>query len=109
MRKYKNTKVEVDDITFDSKREARRYRQLKLLEKNGDIADLELQPKFTLLEGYTTGQGKRIRKMEYWADFKYIQGGQTIVEDTKGFKTKDYMLKKKLFEKVYYPLTIREV
>lgn len=108
-RKYNNRKVEIDGIKFDSKREARRYQELKLLERNGNISALELQPRFELLSKYRNGAGKAIRKMEYVADFKYIQDGQVIIEDTKGFKTKDYLLKKKLFEKKYYPLVIREI
>lgn len=107
--KYKNRRIELDGITFDSLREARRYKELKLLERNGDISTLELQPRFELLAKYKNGEGKSIRKMDYVADFKYIEDGQVVVEDTKGMRTQVYNIKKKLFEKKYYPLVIREI
>ena len=107
--KYRNRKIEVDGIKFDSLKEARRYKELKLLERNGDISALELQPRFELLSKYKNGEGKSIRKMDYVADFKYIEDGQVVIEDTKGMKTQVYNIKKKLFEKKYYPLVIREI
>lgn len=107
--KYGARSVEVDGIKFDSQKEAIRYKELKLLERVGKISALELQPRFVLVEKYKNGAGKNIRKMEYVADFRYIEDGQVVIEDTKGFKTKDYLLKKKLFEKKFYPLVIREV
>lgn len=105
--KYNNTKVVIDGIKFDSKREAQRYKELILLEKAGKIADLILQPKFELIPKYTIN-GRNVRKMEYIADFQYTENGKTIVEDAKGFKTKEYLIKKKLFE-FKYGIEIMEV
>ena len=107
MRKYGNKKVISDGITFDSKKEYRRYCELKLLEKAGEISDLQRQVKFTLIpaqrEPDTVGKrggtkkGKLIeRECVYVADFVYKDmSGEEIVEDTKGFRTKDYILKRK--------------
>ena len=110
--KYGNKKVEYDGITFDSKKECIRYAELKLLEKSGHIKDLQRQVKFVLIpslretptEKYTRGAkkgqfklGKVIeREVAYIADFVYIENGKTVVEDTKGMKTKDYIIKRKL-------------
>lgn len=94
--KYNAKKVVVDGIKFDSKKESARYNELKLLERCGDIRNLELQPRFELLPAFSYGDEK-FRKMEYVADFRYTRDGKTFVEDVKGYKTKEYMLKKKLF------------
>ncbi len=109
--KYKAKKVVVDGITFDSKKEARRYSELKLLEKTDLIRDLELQKRYELQAKYKNGLGKGIRKIEYVADFVYydVKKDKVVVEDVKGYKTDIYKLKKKLFEKQHYPLTITEV
>lgn len=111
MSKYYNRKTEVDGIKFDSKKEARRYQELKIMERAKIITNLRLQPRYQLQERYTNGDGKKIREMSYVADFEYHDtvSGLLTVEDVKGMKTKEYLLKKKLFEKVYYPLTITEV
>ena len=96
-RKYNARKTVVDGITFDSKKEARRYSELKLMEKAGDIYNLELQPRFLLQDKFRY-KGKTFRKVEYVADFRYTdKTGATIVEDVKGFLTDVYSLKKKLF------------
>lgn len=96
-RKYNAKKTIVDGITFDSKKEAARYSQLKLLEKTGVIYNLELQPHFLLQDKFRY-KGKTFRKVEYVADFRYTdKTGATVVEDVKGFKTDVYSLKKKLF------------
>lgn len=68
---------------FDSAKEAQRYRELKLLERAKKISNLELQPRFLLQESFRKN-GKTYRKIEYVADFKYIEKGKTIVEDVKG-------------------------
>lgn len=108
--KYKNKKVIVDGIKFDSTREARRYRELKLLEKAGMIKDLELQPKFELIPTIKTDK-ETLRKVSYYADFKYIdtQTGKEIVEDVKGFKTDVYKLKKKMLLYKYQDINFKEV
>jgi hypothetical protein len=96
--KYKAKKTEIDGITFDSKAEAKRYQELKLLEKAGQIKHLSLQPRFTLQEGFVNSHtGKIERKIEYVADFMYLENGVIIVEDVKGMKTSDYKIKRKLF------------
>ncbi len=122
--KYYSKKVTIDGITFDSKKEAKRYRELALLEKSGAITGLERQVQFELLpkqreapteyykRGKNAGQpkpGKVIEKsVNYIADFVYIENGQKIVEDTKGYKTKDYILKRKMLL-YFYGIRIREV
>lgn len=96
--KYSNTKIVMDGIKFDSKKEARRYNELKLLEKNKQIIDLELQVKYPLQPSFKYN-GQTIRAMSYIADFQYIDAssGLLVVEDVKGFETPVYKIKKKLF------------
>ena len=116
--KYGNRKVVRDGIKFDSEREAARFSELKVLRAMRKIRDLRLQANFTLVEGYTTIEGKRIKPMVYRADFTYERATEpdcngTVywlreVEDAKGAKTKDYMLKKKLMQDKF-GITIREV
>ena len=91
--KYKNDKVTVDGIKFDSKKEANRYRELKLMEQSGVISDLELQPVFELVPKQ---DGER--PVKYVADFRYHYGVETIVEDVKSpvTKTAAYKIKRKL-------------
>ena len=104
--KYKNKKTQIDMYIFDSTKEAKRYRELKLLEMAGEISNLELQPRFLLQESFKKN-GKTYRKIEYVADFKYIEKGKTIVEDVKGIQTDVFKLKHKLFEKKYPDLELR--
>lgn len=94
--KYKARKVVLDGTTFDSVLEANYYSQLKIREKAGEISDLLLQPRFLLQEGFECN-GKKVQKIEYVGDFEFTENGQRVVVDTKGCKTKEYMLKKKLF------------
>ena len=110
MSKYGSKKVIVDGITFDSKRESNRYCELKLLERGGKIKDLTLQPKFELQPSFRKN-GKTIRAINYVADFTYydFEKRRNVVEDVKGFKTKEYLLKKKMFEFKYPDLTIVEI
>lgn len=108
MNKYNAKKVRIDDITFDSKAEGRRYQELKLLLKAKLISNLILQPEFTLQQKYIKN-GKVIQAIKYRADFLYQENGMFIVEDVKGMKTKDYKIKKKLFEFRYPCLEIREI
>jgi hypothetical protein len=91
--KYHAVKTTVDGISFDSRAEAGRYGELKMLERAGKISGLILQPEFILVE--KTSRVKRAVK--YIGDFKYCEGGETIVEDVKGFKTPVYALKRSLF------------
>ena len=110
MAKYKNKKVVVDDIKFDSKREAERYIQLKMLKKAGLIKELELQKTFELQPTFKKN-GKTYRKITYKADFYYYDNHlkKYVVEDTKGFKTEIYKLKKKMFEYVFEDLELIEL
>ena len=106
--KYGYRKTELDGHTFDSKLEADRYIELRLLEKSGVIKDLKLQQEFELIPAYKKN-GRTVRAAKYVADFTYFTaGGEFIVEDTKGQRTEGYRLKKKLFE-YKYPYTIKEV
>lgn len=82
--KYRAIKTIVDGIKFDSKKEATRYGQLKLMEKAGMITDLKLQVVFEL------------SVCKYKADFTYYQNDHLVVEDAKGVKTPAYRLKKKM-------------
>ena len=109
--KYGNKKTISDGIVFDSKKEAIRYNELKLLEKAKEITDLELQPRFMLLPSFKR-DGKTIRKIEYVADFRYREpDGTVIVEDVKSAITKKnpvYMLKKKLLLHKYKDIVLLE-
>ena len=93
--KYGAIKTTVDGITFDSKKEARRYMELKHQEATREIFKLELQPKFDLaVNGVKVGV--------YRGDFRYLDyDGNTIVEDCKGMKTPVYRLKKKLMKAIH--------
>ena len=101
--KYGSKKAVVDGILFDSGKEAGRYCQLKLMERAGIIHDLHLQVPYELNPGGT-------HSLKYVADFVYIvtAGGLSIVEDAKGFRTKDYRKKKRLMKKVH-GIEIKEV
>lgn len=94
--KYSSAKTDVDGIRFDSKKEAEFYAELKLREKAGEISHLRLQPRYLLQEAFRH-DGKQYREIEYVADFEYIENGETVVVDVKGFRTAVYMLKRKLF------------
>ena len=130
--KYGNVKTEVAGITFDSRKEARRYQQLMAAIALGVISDLRLQVDFTLREAYTTPEGKRETAIRYKADFTYkvvsagydktavlgwedveywrsLAPGTLVVEDvkSKATRTKTYIMKKKLMADKGY--IIREV
>ena len=119
--KYSSKKVVIDGITFDSKREANRYKELCFLERAGQIKNLKIQVKYTLIPAQfekvwkprkkTFERGKCLeRECSYIADFVYvdIKTGDIVVEDTKGFKTKDYIIKRKLMLYVH-GIRIREI
>ena len=109
-------------MTFDSRKEYRRYNELVLLQRAGKISNLETQKEFVLIpaqyENFTR-HGKRGQQLKdgrrciekacvYKADFVYKENGETVVEDTKGFKTKDYIIKRKLMLFVH-GIKIKEV
>ena len=108
--KYGSRKVTVDGIKFDSKREAPRYLQLKLLESANEIKGLELQKEFELQPSFKKN-GKTYRKITYKADFCYflVEDNKYIIEDVKGFKTEVYKLKKKMFEYKYKDFELKEI
>jgi hypothetical protein len=104
MSKYHATPTEVDGIRFASKAEARRYGELLLMEREGEIMDIRLQPRFPLLVN-------SVKVGTYVADFMYLIPGQppvSVVEDVKGAKTPVYRLKKKIVE-AQYGIEIQEV
>ena len=119
-RKYKNKRVECDGRVFDSLKEYRRYCQLKMLLKCGAISDLKLQVPFELIPAVYEDVAKQLktkvkiekkcvqRPIRYVADFVYVRDGIMIVEDTKGFRTKEYELKKKMM-RALLGITIREI
>jgi len=94
--KYGAVKAVIDDITFDSKKEARRYSELLLLVKAGEIEHLELQVQIELRGESGPLLTPTGRPMTYVADFVYRDAhtGHCVIEDTKGFKTPVYLLKK---------------
>lgn len=107
--KYKAIKTEYDGIKFDSKKEAERYADLKMLEMAGRISDIHLQVKYELQPAFEL-LGKKVKAITYVADFVYFdkRTNETVVEDVKGMKTPVYMLKKKMFE-YKYKMEIREI
>ena len=135
MTKYHSKKVSVNGETFDSRKEYRRFCELRLLERAGQITNLRRQVKFVLIPaqhetiGYTKAGKPKTKCFErecaYVADFVYevpwqeqrtndeghlvfADGWETIVEDTKGFRTKDYIIKRKLMSHVH-GIRIKEV
>ncbi len=94
--KYSAERTTVDGITFDSKAEARRYRDLALMADQGVIRDLVLQPRWPLYVNHT-------KIGTYVGDFQYIDNitGEAVIEDVKGFRTPAYRLKKKLMAAIY--------
>lgn len=122
--KYGSRKQTVSGITFDSRKEARRFQELRLLEQAGQISDLRMQVKYQLIppqrapsfEVYKSGPNKGRRKpgkllekeCSYIADFVYVQDGETVVEDAKGYRTDVYIIKRKLMLE-RYGIQIQEV
>jgi hypothetical protein len=120
--KYGARKRIINGEAFDSIKEAKRYQELLLLEKAGHIRNLERQPAFGLIPAQYEcfarygKSGKRLKdgkkcienSVKYIADFSYIKDDELVVEDTKGFRTKDYIIKRKLMLWIY-GIKIREV
>lgn len=109
--KYNNQKTLIDSIYFDSKAEARRYQELRLLARAGEIDNLTLQPRFLLQDKFTHPFNGHVRKIEYIADFMYFDTKEKrmIVEDVKGVRAKEYLLKKKLFLAQFHEYELREI
>lgn len=96
--KYRAQKTVVDGIVFDSKKEAKRYGELKLLEKAGEITDLATQWPLELQAAFTDNQGNKQRAINYVADFWYFDKKKKkwIIEDVKGVRTTAYIMKRKM-------------
>lgn len=104
--KYNNTKTEVDSIKFDSKKEANRFLELKMLEKTGVIKNLERQRRFQVVP-----KTKDERAVFFVADFVYMQDGKLIAEDVKSDitrKNSTYIIKRKLFKYLFPEYEFRE-
>jgi hypothetical protein len=119
MSKYHSKKTVVNGIEFDSKKEARRFAVLQALEQDGKIKGLRRQVEFELIPAHyepdTVGprggikKGKVIeRKCSYIADFVYVEDGKVVVEDAKGMRTHDYVIKRKLMYHIH-GIRIKEV
>lgn len=121
--KYKNKKVAVDGIQFDSKKEAKRYGELLLMQRAGEITDLQLQKEYVLIPpqyvNVCTSDGKVKKKcaeraVKYIADFVYKQDGKTVVEDVKGYRNPSsagyakFVLKRKMML-YFHNIVVREV
>ena len=118
-RKYGNKKIHdlKSDQVFDSKKEYSRWKELSLLERAGEITNLQRQVPFILIpeqrapgtETYKKGPRKGQvkpgpvleRKVTYIADFMYFENGEPVVEDVKGLRTKEYVIKRKLMLYTY--------
>lgn len=106
--KYHSRKITKDGMTFDSMKEYRRYCELLLLERAGAITGLERQVKYELIPAQRIGGKVAERACSYVADFVYLENGERVVEDTKGFRTPDYIIKRKLMLWVH-DIRIKEV
>ena len=97
---------------YQNQKEARRYDELLLMLRAGEIRDLRLQPQFTIQESYVTETGERVCAIRYTADFSYIRevSGEKIVEDVKSgpTRTKEYLRNRK-FMRSMYGIDVREV
>jgi hypothetical protein len=110
--KYHAIRTQLDGYTFDSKAEAKRYAELRLLERAGEIRNLTVHPRYPL-------EVNEVRICVYVGDFSYnlriydprvgTAWWKAMVEDVKGVKTPAYRLKKKLFEAIHPGWTITEV
>ena len=96
--KYNARKTVMCGHTFDSKREADYYLELLARKQAGEIVRIGFQPQYTLLEGFKDNTGKKQKPITYTADFlvEYDDGRREVIE-VKGMKTRDYLLRKKLF------------
>lgn len=102
--KYGAKRQEVDGIVFPSTRQAARYLELKLLQSAGEISELSLEPRFELVV-------KSVLIGRYTPDFQYKEKGnrKLVVEEVKGYASRDYVLRKKLFQALFPQFQFREV
>ena len=111
MSKYGAQKTTFQGMTFDSKKEAERFAELRYMQMGKLIGGLQCQYKFMLIPPQKDENGKVIERAVYYvADFVYtdLKTGELVVEDTKGVKTKDYIIKRKLMLHVH-GIRIREI
>ena len=101
--KFGNRKTELDGKVFDSRKEARRFAELRLMERAGEISGLQTQVPFVLIPAQRDEKGRVIeRAVSYVADFVYNdKAGKLVVEDAKGYRTEVYKLKRKMMLKVH--------
>lgn len=101
--KYHAVRVRLGEERFDSKKEARRYQELLLLQRAGEIQNLQRQVRYLLIPAQYDEDGKCIERMvNYNADFVYkTKDGALVVEDVKGKRTPEYIIKRKLMLSVY--------
>ena len=101
--KYNARKTKIDDYTFDSKAEARRYRALKLMQRSGAILHLAVHPKYMLQMPFLDNAGAKIRAITYTGDFEYVEepDARMVVEDVKGVETAVFKIKAKMFKRIY--------
>lgn len=108
--KYGAKKTVIDGHEFPSRREAEYYLLYKSMLQRGEIKDLQLQPRFEIIPAYTNHNGKKVRPCHYTADFLLqFPDGRKMVVEVKGFRTRDYMLRRKLFEWQYREYEFEEV
>lgn len=107
MSKYKNKKVVYKDMKFDSKKEYLRYLVLEDMQRKGEISELKTQVPFVLVPPFQLN-GKKYKGIRYIADFVYRKDGKVIVEDTKGYRTDVYKIKRKLMAYMH-KIEIKEV
>lgn len=108
--KYGAKSVTIDGHVFPSKRESEYYLVYKDMLEHGEIVKLELQPKFIIIPAYTNHAGKKVRPCHYTADFLlHFPDARKMVVEVKGFRTRDYMLRRKLFEWQYREYEFKEV
>lgn len=108
--KYGAKKIEIDGHKFPSLREAEYYLLYKSMLQHKQIIKLELQPKFTLQPGFVNKAGKRVKPITYKADFLLtFPGGRQKVVEVKGYRTRDYQLRRKMFEYKFKEYDFEEV
>ena len=102
--------IVVDGEKFDSMKELGRWQELRLLQMVNGITDLCRQKEFILIPAQKDPETGRTleRACKYIADFVYTENGKTVVEDTKGIRTKEYIIKRKLMLSVY-GIRIKEI
>lgn len=104
--KFGNRAVVIDGLRFDSAAEGRRYQQLRMLERAGEIQDLRVHPRYVIIDALRVGS-RREKAIVYEADFAYTEGGLPVVEDVKGVETAVFRLKRRLFLQRYPDVVFR--